>query len=77
MRHGSAARRLQDAFLKAFCVAKNKESWEKVGTAPFTKACLNNPKVRHVINEDPLFGSCCSMEILIAICESLLSYCRS
>jgi hypothetical protein len=37
----------EDAVEKGFCEEKNKNSWEQVGACPLTKACLNNPKLRH------------------------------
>ena len=35
----------------------NKKAWAQVGAVPFTKKCLENPKVRHdgTDERDPLF----------------------
>ena len=48
--------RCEDAFSKAFCVSKNKDSWRKIGAAPFTVAALSNPKVGHITEDDPFCG---------------------
>jgi hypothetical protein len=46
-----------DAVAEAFSVKANKKAWAQVGAVPFTKKCLENPKVRHdgTDKRDPLF----------------------
>jgi hypothetical protein len=42
---------------EAFDVVSNLKSWHQVGTVPFTKKCLENPKVWHdrTDDRDPIF----------------------
>jgi hypothetical protein len=46
------ALQLENAFGLSFSIDKNEAVWIKVGAVPLTRACLNDPKVRHEIVMD-------------------------
>ena len=43
---------LESAFDLGFCQENCLASWEKVGAAPLTRKCLNDPQVRKSLDED-------------------------
>jgi hypothetical protein len=48
-----------DAINDVFSEKANKKAWVQVGAVPFTKKCLDDPKVRHdwMDEQDPLFDT--------------------
>ena len=67
----------RNAFAESFSKEKCIHSWQKVGAAPLTRACLRDSKVRHdgglKDTEDPMFVSLQAMQAKNNFCVQVLN----